>query len=213
MSDFLDNLKNDHSDFAHGKLDGQVPANPFVLFEKWYEEAFQNETEANAMTISTVNAEGIPSSRIVYLKEIAEERFVFFTNYNSHKGHDLTQNPNIALSFFWKELQRQVRVVGVAQKSAAQVSDDYFATRPRMSQLGAWASHQSEALTSREELERRMAELEVCFPTDVPRPEHWGGYDVIPQKIEFWQGRPSRLHDRVVYEFQDGQWNTYRINP
>lgn len=213
MNDFLDDLKNDHSDFFHGKLQDDVPKNPLVLFEKWYNEAFESEKEANAMTISTVDESGQPSSRIVYLKEFVENGFIFFTNYLSHKGEDLAGNPKIAASFFWKELERQVRIEGVAKKSDAKVSDDYFSSRPRLSQLGAWASYQSHLLTSREELEVKMRELELRFPDEVDRPDFWGGYDIVPHKIEFWQGRPSRLHDRIVYERIEKGWKIYRINP
>lgn len=213
MDDFLKDLKNDHSDFNHGELLDNVPKDPLVFFEKWYNQAFQSEKEANAMTISTVDANHKPSSRVVYLKELSDDHFVFFTNYNSHKGHDLANNPNIAASFFWKNLERQIRIEGIAKKSSNQVSDDYFASRPRTSQLGAWASQQSQELTDREELQNRMAALEKQFPTEVPRPDHWGGYDIFPIKIEFWQGRPSRLHDRIVYEKEGETWKIYRINP
>jgi len=210
---FLQDLRNDHSNFDKGKLEGKFPDEPLDLFEHWYKEAFDAQKEANAMNISTVDAMHKPSSRVVYLKEFSNEGFVFYTNYHSHKGKDLAQNPNIAALFFWPSLQREVRIEGKVVKVSAEQSDEYFNSRPRESQLGAWASHQSEKLESREEIEKRLKELGEKFPTKVPRPEHWGGYLIQAEKIEFWQGRPSRLHDRIVYEKTENGWKIYRLNP
>lgn len=213
MTDFLEQLRDDHHNFEKGELGVDVPENPFLFFEKWYAEAFKVEKAANAMSVSTVNTEGSPSSRIVYLKEIAAEEFVFYTNYNSHKGQDLAHNPKIACLFFWSELERQVRIEGIVEKVAEIESDAYFQSRPRDSKIGAWVSQQSQPLSSREELAEKIQYYQEKFPTEVPRPPHWGGYAVIAHKIEFWQGRPSRLHDRVVYEKVEGVWKNYRINP
>jgi len=213
MDDFLKELRNNHHNFDKGKLTDYVPEEPFTFFKKWYKEAFEFQKEANAMSLSTVGADGKPSSRIVYLKELSDQGFIFFTNYQSHKGTDIEANPYVSLLFFWPELERQVRVEGRAEKIPAAESDDYFKSRPRSSQLGAWASQQSRKLVSRAKLEEKIHQLNIQFPTTVPRPENWGGYIVFAEKIEFWQGRPSRLHDRIVYELENNQWAIYRINP
>jgi|TARA_R110000737_G_scaffold182215_1_gene205595 pyridoxamine 5'-phosphate oxidase len=213
MSKFLDDLKHDHSDFDDGKLESHYGDEPWDLFVKWYAEAFEREQVANAMTISTASAEGQPTTRIVYLKELLDEKFIFYTNYNSEKGRSLIINNKTCLHFFWPQAQRQIRIDGIATKVSPEMSDEYFASRPRESQLGAWASQQSEILESREELENRIIELDAKYPNDVPRPPHWGGYEVVASKIEFWQGRPSRLHDRIVYQKEDGNWKIFRLNP
>jgi pyridoxamine 5'-phosphate oxidase len=213
MSKFLDDLKNNHGDFDEGKLESHFGDTPWDLFVKWYAEAFEKEQVANAMTISTVSTEGQPSTRIVYLKELLDEKFIFYTNYKSEKGQDLLSNNNTCLHFFWSQTQRQIRIDGKAKKVSPELSDAYFASRPRGSQLGAWASHQSEILESREELENRLVELNAKYPNDIPRPEHWGGYQVEPTKIEFWQGRPSRLHDRIIYQKENESWEVFRLNP
>jgi pyridoxamine 5'-phosphate oxidase len=144
---------------------------------------------------------------------VLENQFVFYTNYNSHKGTDLMHNNTASMLFFWPNLQRQVRIEGVCTKVADVVSDAYFASRPRASQIGAWASNQSEKLDDRYELEQRVEAFALQFPTEVPRPPHWGGYALLPTKVEFWQGRPSRLHDRIVFEQNADQWEIYRMNP
>lgn len=215
MDDFLEQIRNDHHNFDKGVLSGHVGTEPFAFFRKWYEEAFaqQEQSEPHAMSVTTVSAEDRPSSRIVYLKELTDEGFVYYTNYDSQKGHELAENPYSCALFFWSALERQVRVEGKTVKVDAAASDAYFATRPRGSQLGAWASHQSEMLESREVLEMRIEELSKRFPGEVPRPPHWGGYVLIPERIEFWQGRPSRLHDRIVFEKTDNQWMVFRKNP
>lgn len=213
MDDFLKKLKNDHHNFDKGELSDHVPVDPFVFFKKWYKEAFDFQKAANAMAISTVDEAGRPSSRIVYLKELSDEGFIFFTNYHSHKGHDLEVNPNISCLFFWDNMERQVRIEGSAVKVSVQESDEYFSSRPRSSQLGAWASLQSQPLVSRRKLEERIHEFNLQYPKKVPRPPHWGGYIIHARRIEFWQGRSSRLHDRIIYEKEGGKWTIYRINP
>lgn len=213
MSDFLKKLKDDHHDFEKGEINGRLPKEPFSFFKKWYKEAFKHNDIANAMTLSTADADGKPSSRIVFLKELSDEDFIFYTNYNSHKGKNLAVNPNVSCLFFWAELERQVRIEGTVTKVSAKESDEYFNSRPRGSQLGAWASQQSEVLSSRQLLEERIHEFNLKYPKKIPRPEHWGGYIIHAEKIEFWQGRASRLHDRVVYEKDGDTWEIYRINP
>lgn len=210
----MDEFRAGHHEFENGHLDGFEGSNPFELFEHWMNEAVQNgELEANAFNISTVSLEGYPESRIVYLKELQDREFIFYTNYNSSKGKAIEQNDKVTMLFFWPKSSRQVRVNGICSKVAPEVSDDYFASRPRGSQIGAWASHQSEELLDREVLEDRIKELELKFPDKVDRPPHWGGYKVKPISIEFWQGRPSRLHDRILFKKNDVTWDIVRLNP
>jgi pyridoxamine 5'-phosphate oxidase len=214
MDDFLDAIRNDHHNFDKGKLSDHFGDNPLELFKKWYKEAFEStQAEPHAMSLSTVSAEGKPTSRIVYLKELAEDGFVFYTNYKSEKGKHLESNPHVSILFFWNVLEREVRIEGKATKVSAALSNEYFASRPRGSQLGAWASHQSDVLEDRSELELRLIELAEKYPNEVPRPPHWGGYVIEAQKLEFWQGRPSRLHDRIVFEKENDSWEIYRKNP
>ena len=181
-----------------------LPENPFEAFAQWLKDAHENPVivEANAMVLSTVTADAQINTRTVLLKDISEGGFTFFTNYQSRKAHGIELNPNVSLLFPWYAMERQVSISGVAEKVSAQESDDYFATRPWGSQIGAWASAQSSHLASREQLEQRFAGAAQKWPegTTVPRPAHWGGYRVTPLHIEFWQGRYSRLHDRLRYE-------------
>jgi pyridoxamine 5'-phosphate oxidase len=193
-----------------------IEPNPIRQFDKWWQEAVASAIdEVNAMTLATASADGIPSARIVLLKGFSENGFVFFTNYNSYKGKQLMENPKACLVFFWKELERQVRITGIVQKTSAQESDDYFYSRPIGSQIGASVSPQSTAIENREWLETRYTEFEnKVSAATIQRPGHWGGFIVKPVIIEFWQGRASRLHDRIEYSLQEnGNWKIERLAP
>ncbi len=197
-------------------LETDVSDSPISQFDKWWGEAVKsNIEEVNAMTLATADAAGIPEARIVLLKGYDENGFVFFTNYKSQKGISLLQNPNACMVFFWKELERQVRITGTVAKVSSAASDAYYETRPLSSRIGAWASAQSQVIANRNILEEQTAALEAQYAnTTIPRPPHWGGYVVQPQQIEFWQGRPSRLHDRIRYSLQkNGIWIIERLAP
>lgn len=195
-------------------LESNVNPNPFLQFERWFEQArAEGGLEPNAMTVSTVGADGKPSSRICLLKEFDEKGFVFFTNYTSAKGQALEAHPYTSLLFFWMFQQRQVHINGRVEKISEAESTEYFKSRPLGSQIGAWASLQSKPI-SREKLEQRFKDYQEQFGNDVPKPPHWGGYRVIPESIEFWQGRPSRLHDRIKFTRDEvGQWQFTRLSP
>jgi pyridoxamine 5'-phosphate oxidase len=196
--------------------EGDVDADPIVQFTRWFEQALAGEiAEPNAMTVATATRDGIPSARMVLLKGFDARGFVFYTNYESQKGQELAENPVAALVFHWVELHRQVRVAGAVERVSAEESDAYFQSRPRGSRLGAWVSHQSTVLTGREEIETRLAALTAQYGEGaIPLPPYWGGYRVIPASVEFWQGRPSRLHDRLRYRRQpDGSWCIERLSP
>jgi len=193
-----------------------IDSNPITQFDKWWQEAVASDIdEVNAMTLATASADGIPSARIVLLKGFSEKGFIFFTNYDSFKGKQLLENPKACLVFFWKELERQVRITGIVQKTSDKESDEYFYSRPQGSQLGACISPQSTVIESREWLENRYNEFEKQNSDgSIQRPSHWGGFIVKPVIIEFWQGRPSRLHDRIEYSLQEnGEWNSVRLAP
>jgi pyridoxamine 5'-phosphate oxidase len=198
-------------------LETNIPEDPINLFHKWFYETeeFGGVEEVNAMTLATIGLDGFPKSRVVLLKKFNEEGFVFYTNYNSEKGKAISQNPKICLSFFWHSLERQVIIKGVAEKTTATVSDNYFASRPDGSKLGAMVSPQSEIIPSRQFLEDKLKDLEQEFVgKEITRPNHWGGFLVRPQEVEFWQGRPNRLHDRIRYQLQDDySWKIDRLSP
>lgn len=194
----------------------EVAANPFQQFADWWQQAIDSQIdEVNAMTLATATLEAVPDARIVLLKGYDEQGFVFFTNYESAKGQELAENPRASLLFFWKELERQVKIIGLVEKVSAAESDDYFLSRPTGSQVGAWASPQSHVIENRAWLENRVKEMEQKFSKEaLSRPSHWGGYRVKPVIIEFWQGRSSRLHDRIQYTLEDnGSWKIERLAP
>jgi pyridoxamine 5'-phosphate oxidase len=189
--------------------------NPIQYFMNWFADALAvNKDEANACVLSTISALNTPSSRVVLLKEVNENGFTFFTNYTSRKAKDIEHNNNVALNFYWPELERQVRISGVAKKISAKESDAYFKRRPRESQMGAWVSEQSKAIKLDYNFMDSLNKLESKFKgKEIKRPLHWGGYCLVPTSVEFWQGRPSRLHDRLVYEFDGKIWNKKRLAP
>ena len=188
---------------------------PVAQFSQWLDEAITSQVnEPTAMNVATADANGRPSARMVLLKGIEQQQFVFYSNYDSRKGGQIAANPYVALTFFWPELERQVRIEGKISQLAADTSDAYFHSRPYSSRVGAWASEQSRPLDAKSTLVKRAAFFAAKYITSVPRPPHWGGYGVSPERIEFWQGRPSRLHDRVVYELKDeGRWDKVCLYP
>ncbi|MEL1253457.1 pyridoxamine 5'-phosphate oxidase [Flavobacterium sp. DGU38] len=198
-------------------LETTIPEDPINLFNRWFHEVedFGGVGEVNAMTVSTIGLDGFPKSRVVLLKKYSEEGFIFYTNYNSEKGKAITANPHVCLSFFWPNMERQVIIKGIAQKTSEVISDNYFDSRPDGSKLGAVVSNQSEVIPSRSFLEEKLKELEKEFEgKTVSRPEHWGGFLVTPLEVEFWQGRPNRLHDRIRYFSQsDFTWKIDRLAP
>ncbi|MEP7170766.1 MAG: pyridoxamine 5'-phosphate oxidase [Bacteroidota bacterium] len=217
MSNPKINIKNLRKNYGMQQLsEKNINRNPVKQFELWMNLALEkNVNEPNAMNLSTVNEKGKPASRIVLLRGFDEKGFVFYTNYSSRKGSELKSNPYASLTFFWAELEKQVRIEGEAVKVSKAISDAYFKSRPRESQIGAWASPQSSSLKSREELEKMVENLtEKYNGKTIPRPPHWGGFCIVPDKIEFWQGRTSRLHDRIVYEkIKGNQWKISRLAP
>lgn len=194
--------------------EADVAADPFVQFQRWFDEALRAELPMpNAMTLATATAEGAPSARIVLLKGIDHDGFVFYTNYLSRKGRELANNPRAALLFHWTELEREVRIEGGVEKVSADESDEYFASRPLGSRHAAIASPQSEPVANRAALERKFAEVAARQGDAAQRPAHWGGYRLRPAAVEFWQGRPNRLHDRLLYTLQAGHWTLGRLAP
>ncbi len=197
-------------------LETDIAADPFIQFGRWWDEALASELdEVNAMTLATASLTGLPDARIVLLKSFTDAGFVFFTNYNSNKAKELAENPRACLVFFWKELERQVRIIGSVVKVSEGESDEYFNSRPEGSRIGAWASPQSSVIESREIIEKSIENFEEQFAaTEITRPPHWGGYMVMPTVIEFWQGRSNRLHDRLQYsKMPDGSWKIERLAP
>lgn len=233
------NLSDFREDYRRGTLDrAALDANPLLQFETWFRAAAGEESQSrwrkisialyklwsairnqrppdiNAMTLATADKNGKPSTRMVLLKGVDKRGFIFFTNYDSRKGLELAENPQAALTFFWPELERQVCVAGIVTKLPLAESESYFKTRPRGSRIAAWASNQSDPVADRAFLEAKWHELEKKFPGDVPLPPNWGGYILKPERLEFWQGRPSRLHDRFCYSRQaDGSWKIERLSP
>ncbi len=204
-------------DYRLRSLDiSDVNEDPIQQFQSWMNEAVASEIrEPNAMTLATATADGKPSARVVLLKGIQEEGFVFYTNYESHKAQEMESNPQVALVFNWLDLQRQIRIEGKVEKQSKMASEAYFQSRPRGSQVGAWVSPQSKVIEDRKMLDERVAEVKERFEGEevLPIPEFWGGYLVRPEAIEFWQGRSSRLHDRIRYRLRDGQWIRERLAP
>ena len=209
-------LKNLRLNYKKSSIDFKnLEDNPISFFLKWFEDALKlNKDEANACVLSTVSVENKPSSRVVLLKSVNEKGFTFFTNYKSNKSLDIQNNPNVSLNFYWPELERQVRITGIAEQISPKDSEEYFKNRPRESQMGAWLSHQSTSIGLYYDFMDTLNKLESTFKgKDIERPLHWGGYCIIHSKIEFWQGRPSRLHDRLIYEFDNNVWNKKRLAP
>lgn len=216
MDPLKQHIQKLREDFTKGTLtEAEVDKFPSRQFEKWLAQAVEaNILETQAMNLNTVSAEGRPSSRIVYLREFGNDQFTFYGNYNSKKAKHMEANPNVCVNFFWPDLERQIRIEGTVVKCSAQESDAYFNARPYESKLGAWASDQSDELTSRAELEKKVEEFRKKYSeNDIKRPAHWGGWTLQANYYEFWQGRKSRLHDRIVYVLEDSNWNIKRLSP
>ncbi len=213
----MSSIADIRTDYRQHALDEAAAADhPIRQFDRWWQEAVNSRIEeVNAMTLATASSDGIPSARIVLLKDYDDRGFVFYTNYNSFKGTQIEENPRACIVFFWKELERQVRITGVMEKVSAAESDAYFNSRPEQSRLGAWASPQSQVIPNRETLQIKLDELHQQYSNGaVPRPPHWGGYRLKPVTIEFWQGRASRLHDRLQYTLEEsGKWKRERLAP
>jgi pyridoxamine 5'-phosphate oxidase len=211
------NLADIRTEYKAANLDeGDMLANPFEQFDKWFNEAIEAEVvEPNATVLATATPDGKPTGRVVLLKGLDEQGFTFYTNYHSDKGQMLAANPYASLTFFWAELERQVRIDGKVEKVSHEESDEYFASRPKGSQIGAWVSEQSTEIEGREVLDKKLQELNAHYSNkEVLRPPHWGGYRLMPETVEFWQGRPNRLHDRLKYQKKgDGFWKVVRLSP
>jgi pyridoxamine 5'-phosphate oxidase len=211
----MDSIAQLRKNYTFGQLsETEVPHNPLVLFQLWFDQAVKAQCpEPNSMTLATADQAGNPSARIVLLKGADQNGFTFFTNYESQKGRELAIRPQAALLFHWHELERQVRIKGLVERVSAAESDEYFHSRPAASKIGAWASPQSSAIPSREFLEEAEKRYQAEFGDAPPRPAHWGGYCLKPTEIEFWQGRPSRLHDRIHYQLDAANWKIERLAP
>ena len=211
----MTNIADLRKDYKLASLnESDVASSPLAQFDKWFKEALNAELpEPTAMTLATCDAQSRPSARMVLIKDFDERGFVFFTNYESHKGQDLTANNRAALLFFWPELERQIRIQGRVEKVSAADSEEYYRSRPLASRISAWASPQSQVLPSRTALEARVAAFEAEHGENPPRPAHWGGYRVVPQVMEFWHGRRDRLHDRIQYRLNNAVWKIERLAP
>lgn len=208
----ISNIRSKYS--GKGLKESEVNPNPFMQFSIWMDEILKLDIiEPNAMVLSTSSKNNIPSSRVVLLKEVRNDCFIFFTNYESRKSKELNENNNAALLFYWKELGRQVRIIGKVTKTSLKESEDYFKTRPYESKISAWASNQSSSIPDRNFLEKRVKEFELKFKNEVPLPEFWGGFKLTPASFEFWQGRENRLHDRIFYSKENNEWKIERLAP
>jgi pyridoxamine 5'-phosphate oxidase len=220
-ADLSDNINNyinsDRHDFdRHSLTESEVAEQPMAQFEQWFQEVLDKKIdEPYAFTLATANQDGQPSARVVYMREFDEHGLICYSNYHSQKGRDISENPNFSANFYWRELERQVRFSGRVKKLDEKTSDEYFASRPRESQLGAWASDQSSQINNREALTQKFKSLKKKYDgREIPRPQHWGGYLLKPETVEFWQGRPGRLHDRLEYTTNDGKnWKLKRLSP
>lgn len=209
-------IKNLRKNYNKNRIEfNNISNDPMLFFMNWFKEAIEtHKEEANACVLSTVDNKNTPSSRIVLLKDVTDKEFVFFTNYNSSKAKEMSNNKNVALNFYWPQLERQVRITGMVKQISEEASDKYFKTRPRTSQIGAWVSNQSNSITLQFNFKKIITQIENKFKNrEVERPPHWGGYYINPNKIEFWQGRPSRLHDRLAYTLINGGWKYKRLAP
>jgi pyridoxamine 5'-phosphate oxidase len=212
----MDSIADIRKEYMKESLsEGDVELDPYLQFARWWKEALASDIEeVNAMTLATAGADGRASARIVLLKDYDHRGFVFFTNYNSRKGREIASNPWGTLLFFWKELERQVRIEGRIEKVDEKESEDYFRSRPEGSKIGAWSSPQSEVIDDRRVIEENVRKISAKFQgSDIPRPPHWGGYRLLPDQIEYWQGRPSRLHDRILYIKEGTNWRIQRLAP
>ena len=210
----MKSIKDLRTDYLKSELNVEdLAEEPVTLFKKWLSQAISYSNDANAFVLSTVNSYGLPSSRVLLLRDVTQKGFSFFTNYSSRKSQEIEVNPNVCMNFFWPEMERQVRINGSINRLSEKESDDYFNSRPYESRIGAWSSPQSQVIKSREVLEKKIKELKKKYPNEVPRPENWGGYFIIPNEIEFWQGRASRLHDRFLYMKEGKSWMINRLAP
>ena len=210
----MKSIKDLRTDYQKSELNVKdLTEEPITLFQQWLSQAITYSNDANAFVLSTVNSNGVPSSRVLLLRDATEKGFSFFTNYSSRKSQEIEVNPNVCMNFFWPELERQVRINGSISRLSEQESDDYFNSRPYESRIGACCSPQSQVIESREVLENKIQELKKKYPNEVPRPENWGGYTIVPNEIEFWQGRASRLHDRFLYNKEGENWTINRLAP
>ena len=210
----MKSIKDLRTDYQKSELNvNDLTEEPIILFQQWLTQAITYSNDANAFVLSTVNSNGVPSSRVLLLRDATKKGFSFFTNYSSRKSQEIELNPNVCMNFFWPEMERQVRINGSISRLSEQESDDYFNSRPYESRIGAWCSPQSQVIESREVFENKIQELKKKYPNEVPRPENWGGYTIVPNEIEFWQGRASRLHDRFLYSKEGENWTINRLAP